>query len=107
MDNKSIMSDIPQIILDDLNRIDFKAIGMIKKAAMMTLLKAKLSSYPQKTGGAKSASGEMKYISEDFDGGLLNALDRIDWSKISLQLINETLLELKKHLGSTIPAKKA
>lgn len=107
MDKRSITSDIPQIVLDELNRVNFKAIGMIKKKMMMTLIKSQASSYPQKAVGVKSTSGETKNISDDFDRDLLDVLERCDWSQISPQLLDRAVSELKKHVGSTIPAKKA
>ena len=107
MEFRNIVSDIPQMILDELNRINFKGIGMIKRTMMMKFLKSQASSYPLKAEGAKVSADETKNVSLDFDKELLDMLNRCDWSKISPDLIKTAVSELKKHVGSTLPAKKA
>jgi len=102
---KIIAPDLPQAILDELNRVDFKQIG-IKKPFIMGALRNYASTLPQKTAGKNYPKGAAKKISADFDQDMLNLLNLYDWALVPQAKVQEMVQLCRQYIGGMIPAKK-
>jgi len=100
-----IAPDVPQILLTELNRIDFKKVSLIK-GVILSQLRSYYSNLPLKNPAKIYEKKEPKKVTADFDQDFLDLLNQYDWELVPNTVLNDMLQQLKKYIGGIVPAKK-
>lgn len=96
----NIAPDIPQVILDEFNIVDYSKINSVQKFAIMNFLKLFIRTHLQLKNAKKSYknSGAKKKVCKDMDQDLLNLLNSVDWEITPKEKINEIVIMLKPYV---------
>lgn len=100
-----VAADVPQILLDLFNPVDFAKIEPEQKEiALQQIEKLTKSMTPMKNANTpKIANPEPKRIAKDFEQRLLDIFNKIDWSQV--QNLNIGINFLKSFVNK-LPMKK-
>jgi len=102
-----IAQDVPQVLLDLFNKVDFPAVNPEEKQiALDQIEKLTTKMIPLKTANTpKVQNPEPKKIAADFDQKLLDILNKIDWSTVDGARMTMGINFLKQFV-SRLPQKK-